>query len=46
MCQQNDADEELLAVVHNMYVNGDTAKKQELEESYKRARRRRAQGPY
>ena len=29
--QQNDIDEDLLEIMHKMYVNGDTAKKKELE---------------
>ena len=45
--QQNDMDEDLMEIMHKMYVNGDTAKKQELEASYRKAKKKLgAQGPY
>jgi|EP01046_Picozoa_sp_COSAG06_P053889 hypothetical protein len=46
--QQNDLDEDLMEIMHKMYVNGDVAKKKELEASYKKATRKlgSAKGPY
>ena len=38
--QQTDIDEDLMEIMHKMYVNGDTAKKKELEESYRKAQKK------
>ncbi len=37
--QQNDMDEDLIELMHRMYVNGDTAKKKELEASYQKSKK-------
>ncbi len=45
--QQNDIDEDLMEIMHKMYANGDTAKKKELEASYRKAKKKMgAHGPY
>ena len=45
--QQNDMDEDLMEIMHKMYVNGDAAKKKELEASYRKAKKKMAaHGPY
>jgi hypothetical protein len=41
-----DIGEELMDVMNKMYVNGDKAKKQELEEAYVKAQKKQAKGPF
>ena len=38
--QQTDIDEDLMTIMHNMYVHGDVAKKKELEEAYAKGQRK------